>query len=110
MPHITLAKTRRTCIHKPESNAMYNNKRWGKIRNSKICDCPLCEVCLEVGKTTVAQLVHHKQPWQLAKDEDEQDRLQFDYDNLQSLCHECHNAIHHKLRIAAAYERKYTRK
>lgn len=106
MAHIKLAKTRRDYKRKPENVKMYNCKRWDRVRKAKVRDCPLCEECLKIGKTTPTALVHHIKPWQLGQSEEERDYLQFDYDNLLSVCHECHNEIHHKLKIAAAFERK----
>lgn len=106
MAHIKLAKTRKDYRRKPENVKMYTSTRWVKLRKRKVADFPLCEECLKEGKTTPTQLVHHIKPWQLGRNEYEQDELQFDYDNLQSLCHDCHNKIHNKMNIAAAFERK----
>jgi 5-methylcytosine-specific restriction protein A len=99
-------KKRRTCVHKAETTAMYNNARWKRLRAMKFKDAPICELCEAKGLTTIANVIHHKRPWQLGVSPDEQDELCYDYDNLQSLCHECHSTIHHGMRVKEAYERK----
>ena len=106
MPTILLARRERNYKPKPENTRVYNSKRWKKLRTAKFRDSPMCELCLEVGRTKQADVIHHKVPWQTGRTEDEKYDLIIDYDNLQSLCHTCHSEIHHKLRLSASYEGK----
>lgn len=94
---------------KPANTLTYNSRRWKKLRDMKFHDNPVCELCLETGKTEVARVIHHVIPWQTGKTDEEIDDLTYSYSNLQSLCHQCHNEIHHKMKLAACYERKKTR-
>ena len=69
----------------------YKTTRWLKLRQLKLNHSPLCEMCLKEGKTTAAVLVHHIKPI-------EDGGSMYDYDNLMSLCSECHNKIHMSFR------------
>lgn len=60
---------------------------WVKVRNRYIRLYPLCEICEQENRTTPATIVHH-----LVALRDNGDRLSFD--NLQSVCHQCHEKIH----------------
>lgn len=62
---------------------------WQKIRNRYIKMHPLCEMCLEEGKSTLAEEVHHIVPVNRGGTHDTI--------NLMSLCRSHHNAIHHEL-------------
>jgi len=63
----------------------YDNQ-WRKLRNSFIMHNPLCRHCEESGRVTPAQDVDHRKPFK-GKD----DPLRLDWNNLQSLCRQCHN-------------------
>ena len=77
-------------------NNIYNTTSWRKLRKSYLSEHPLCEICLEKGKSVMAENVHHKTEISSGQDEEEMKRLGFDYNNLQSLCRTCHKAIHDK--------------
>lgn len=62
--------------------------RWHKLRELKMNRDPLCEVCLTLGKTVPADVVHHIKPV------DKYPELRLDYDNLMSLCTAHHEEIH----------------
>lgn len=77
---------------------VYNSKRWIDLRTTKIQDQPLCEDCLKEGKITLAQEVHHiKSPFRKGLTDIEKDRLAYTYENLASLCKECHIKRHNPL-------------
>jgi predicted HNH restriction endonuclease len=59
---------------------------------------PVCEKCEAKGMTRQTEEVHHKIPWETGGTEEVQWRLFTDWDNLESLCGECHNAIHQELK------------
>lgn len=73
---------------------IYNTSRWRKLRMSYISDNPLCEECLNNGIIKEAEHVHHKKEISSGKDELEMKALAFDYNNLQSLCSDCHKKKH----------------
>ena len=73
--------------------AMLHTARWQKLRCQKLAENPFCEMCARQHRLMVATEVHHIQPvmsvrgWQ-------REALMFDKDNLMSLCHDCHVAVH----------------
>jgi len=76
---------------------VYNTLRWKKLRLQKLRENPLCEKCLELGKLTPAQDVHHIKEISKGENIEEKQELGFNYDNLKSLCQECHHKIHNNL-------------
>lgn len=70
----------------------YQNTAWRKERDNYLREHPLCEKCLEKGKITPAQDIHHKKsPF---KNGEINWNLLYDENNLMSLCKECHGNIH----------------
>ncbi len=70
----------------------YRNTTWRKTRDTYMKSHPICEECLKKGKVTPATDVHHLQsPF---KGGDINYTLLFDYENLESLCKDCHGEIH----------------
>lgn len=70
----------------------YNNTDWRKLRDNYIKQHPLCEDCLDKGKVTAAEDVHHlKSPFASG---DINYGLLLDGNNLRALCKECHAARH----------------
>lgn len=55
---------------------------------------PLCQECQREGIIKAAQCVHHITPIESAKSTEQMELLAFSVSNLQSLCFECHSAIH----------------
>ncbi len=80
-------------IHK----AVYNTINWKKIRLEYLIHQPLCEVCIEKGIIESAVDVHHKIPISNGNDIMERKTLGFDWNNLKSVCKECHKMEHKKL-------------
>ena len=66
------------------------NARWNKLRKAKRQANPLCERCQAKGITRIAELVHHITPL------DKGGEL-LAWDNLMSLCRNCHDEIHMEL-------------
>ena len=64
-------------------------RAWKRIRDRYVQEHPLCEKCLEHGKLTPTEEVHHKLP--LA------DGGTHNRNNLISLCRSCHMKAHEKL-------------
>ncbi|WP_212925341.1 HNH endonuclease [Oceanobacillus sp. J11TS1] len=74
-----------------KANAFYHSPEWRRVRElALIRDNHLCQRCLKEKKITKAQVVHHIVELLV----DWSKRL--DLDNLESLCHSCHNRIDHK--------------
>lgn len=85
------------------SNHLYyrklmNSAKWRKLRTLKLSDKPLCEVCSEADKVTIATEVHHIQPIENGVNKDDMKRLAYDYRNLMSVCSPCHVQMHVELR------------
>lgn len=100
MPYINLPK--KTKENKRNENTpmrelrkkAYNTTAWRNLREAYMKQNPLCEECLKKGKVTPASSVHHiKSPF---KGGELNKVLFLDYNNLQSICHECHAEIHNK--------------
>lgn len=74
-----------------------NSAAWsGKaaIRDQKRAANPLCEECLKQGKYEPMTEVHHIKEIESGRTEKECWELALSWNNLQSLCHSCHKAIH----------------
>lgn len=73
----------------PKINSFYKSTKWQKVRAVALArDKGLCLRCLKQGRVRQAQVVHHlvevKDDW----------KQRYNLDNLESLCHECHNRLH----------------
>lgn len=76
--------------------SIYNTPQWKNLRALKVQNNPLCEKCLEEGKITPTQEVHHILSFcKRGLTEEEVYKRAFDYDNLMSLCKDHHILIHH---------------
>lgn len=78
-----------------QSTKYYNSKQWKQLRNMYIRHHPLCEMCLNRDISRPAQHVHHKKEFLKGSTDEERWKLLLDYDNLQSLCLDCHHKVHH---------------
>ncbi|HPA14895.1 MAG TPA: HNH endonuclease signature motif containing protein [Desulfobacterales bacterium] len=67
-----------------EADPFYLSPAWRRLRNWYIRAHPLCEICLREGRMTPATTVDH-----VVELKDGGDPL--NADNMQSLCHACHN-------------------
>ena len=72
----------------PDVHKKYG-RAWKRIRDRYYAAHPFCERCLEEGRMTPADEVHHLVP--VSKGGRHTD------DNLMSLCRSCHNKVHHEL-------------
>ena len=99
MPTINLGVQRKRDVtyNKTLFQKVYQSSRWRLLRSAKFHECPLCEVCLKVGKVTPTDEIHHIIPFYNGVEV--QEWLAFDYDNLVSLCIECHKKAHKLLSI-----------
>ena len=96
MPTIKLPNKRKRTfngINKGLYQKVYQDRRWKRLRAAKKRNNSLCEHCLARGIIKQMDEVHHIIPFDI----NDYERLAFDYDNLVSLCVECHRAAHRKL-------------
>lgn len=74
-----------------KTSSFYNSYKWQKLRRVAFeRDNWLCQRCLKKGILKRADVVHH-----IVEIRDDWSK-RLDLDNLESLCHGCHNAIHGK--------------
>ena len=78
----------------PEALAFYGSQRWKKCRAKYLKLHPICERCDKQGIITKADHVHHVVPLEVGTYNDPMVSLNFE--NLEALCFNCHNAEHHK--------------
>lgn len=71
--------------HKPEHQRLYGTPGWKQLRRAQLAREPWCRDCLAQGVYTVATDVDH-----IAAHRGDE-RLFYDANNLQSLCHSCHS-------------------
>lgn len=64
-------------------------RAWKRIRDKYAAEHPLCERCLEEGRATLMEEVHHVLPVARGGTHDPR--------NLMSLCRSCHNKIHQEM-------------
>ena len=81
-------------ISQQDRAKIYNTPRWRRLREVKLMNDPLCQVCAEAGRVTIAEDVHHTTSFMSEVDPVKRNFLAFDYNNLQSLCKKCHQLIH----------------
>lgn len=70
----------------------YNNQAWRRLRKYKLMTNPICEYC----EDAVATAVHHIKSFVDEIDELKQMELFLDFDNLMSVCQNCHNMLHNE--------------
>lgn len=105
MPTIKLVKSRRqVTVNKQEYQKVYNCRRWKELRARKFADNPICEECERKGRTTPTREIHHIIPFERDNDLG----LAYDYDNLISLCIDCHKDAHEKLHMVGAASGRYS--
>lgn len=104
MPYLNKPK-REKKKHAPKSGKnlmvmknVYNTSLWRKLREWKLSEEPLCEICKKKDIITPACEVHHKIPIMEGNTIEEIQQLGFDPENLMSLCQECHRNIHNDIR------------
>jgi len=100
MPTINLKTKAKNNIHslsKALFQGIYQDKRWKSLRTLKCRNNPLCEECLKKEIYKQLDEVHHIIPWESGETKEEQELLAFDYENLKSLCIECHKEAHRQL-------------
>ena len=72
--------------------SFYKSKTWGQCRAAYAKAFPLCEECLKRGIIKPVEIVHHK--IELNADNVNDPAIAYGFDNLESVCRDCHNKIH----------------
>ena len=75
----------RNSVERNAEQRKYRTQRWRRLRKQHLQSFPLCVTCNAQGLTVAAQVVDHIKPWR------GDENLFYDVENLQSLCHRCHN-------------------
>ena len=70
--------------YRHHNTKFYQSTAWRKLRAEKLRQNPICEQCIRIGLIIPAQVVDHIVPINKGG-------AALDIDNLQSLCHPCHN-------------------
>jgi 5-methylcytosine-specific restriction protein A len=93
MPTIFLGRKKQgeVTFNKSALQKFYNTPRWKRLRALKFRENPLCEKCLAKGLVRQTEEVHHIIPTNIQHPDED---LIYDYDNLISLCKECHTEAH----------------
>ena len=61
-----------------------------KYYSVELCVTPLCEMCLKEDKVVSAKDIHHIVSFMSTDDPEQRISLAYDYENLMSLCKQCH--------------------
>lgn len=77
--------------------SLLGSRVWKDLRARYLGAHPLCEICEAQGLTALATEVHHKIPIGSETSYAGMRRLAYDVNNLQALCHDCHERIHEGL-------------
>lgn len=86
-------------VHELIQKHVYSTTRWRNLVKVKRMISPLCQKCLAEGRTTATQEIHHVIPLKACGgDINYLLQLAFDYENLMSLCCNCHEEIHAEMR------------
>jgi len=94
MPTLKKAKKQNNNSNKrKERQEVYNTSRWRKLRDAKLLEQPLCEVCLAKGIIKPAEDVHHLDSFMNYEGLKRLEKA-YNYNNLQSVCKECHQKEH----------------
>ena len=90
-------------IMKEFAKAFYKSSEWQKCRASYIKSVNgLCERCLQRGLIVPGYIVHHK--CYLTPENILDPSVTLNFDNLEFLCHDCHNREHGRTKIPKRYE------
>lgn len=92
--HLNIKQNQLTPPPKDNKQQFYNSKGWKVLRQQKLHEQPLCEICQQRGLVTPGSQVHHAIRFFEQYDENMKWMLLLDYDNLVTVCDKCHQHIH----------------
>ena len=73
---------------------LYSSQGWKNLSQIFKQEHPRCECCLEEGKTSSVEEVHHAVKFDDQETPELRSMLLLDRDNLMALCRECHQLYH----------------
>jgi 5-methylcytosine-specific restriction protein A len=76
---------------KAERQAIYNTRRWTRLRKEMLMQHPICQIC----QKALAEHVHHIDSFMNYTGQTRID-VAYNSDNLQCVCAECHNQLHNE--------------
>lgn len=79
--------------NRQDRQKIYTSAKWLKLREAKLMNNPICELCLEKGIIKPAIDIHHRDSFMNYQGVMRLSKA-YDYANLLSLCKECHSALH----------------
>lgn len=74
----------------------YNSLAWKRLRNTFLKEHPVCQICLDHGRVSPTQDIHHATPFMRGNTEEEKWNLLLDEKNLIPCCEKCHLGLHAK--------------
>lgn len=87
-------KQRNKAFKREDRQKIYQSTRWKELRQSKLMQQPLCELCLAKGIVTPAIDVHHIDSFMNYTGTERLTKA-YDFTNLQSVCKLCHSSLHY---------------
>lgn len=87
-------KQKNQSVNEQVRKDIYATSKWRKLREAKLIQNPLCEICLINNIVNPAIDVHHIVSFVSVIDPLRRLELAYNFDNLQSLCKVCHQKIH----------------
>lgn len=94
MPYLKKpTKEKQRVVRREDRQKIYQSQRWKALRLAKLSEQPLCEVCLLIDRITPSVDVHHCDSF-LNYQGLQRIEKAYDYDNLLSVCKECHSFLH----------------
>ena len=87
-------KPRNQTARREERAEIYNSQEWKRLRKAYFQKNPLCERCLENGRVTAGEHVHHIHSFMNYDSQEQRMQCALDWNNLMTVCVECHNIIH----------------
>jgi len=92
--------------NRPEQVAFYRSTRWRDCRNAYFKKARgLCERCLAKGLIKQGEIVHHI--IEMNTETIKNDKLAYDFDNLQLVCRDCHAEIHEQKKKFSGRSKRY---
>lgn len=74
---------------------LYRTSAWKKVRCAYLSEHPVCERCKALGRIRPATQVHHR--IHLTEQNVGDPNVSLNFENLESLCDECHAKEHHAI-------------
>ena len=87
------SKQKSRTFNREDRQKIYQSAKWKKLRLAKLMANPLCEICLDKGIVRSAEDIHHKDSF-LNYTGNKRLEKAYDYNNLLSVCKECHSQLH----------------